>query len=157
DVLAGLQPERRDDVVDLQAGDAFGALEARRPVVGRTARQLARGDHAGGERRERERCGRDNPSGSSRHVPHLTAKNREKGLTIAPRAVDAREPFCCNPTLMTFIRGAGAALAVGLLAAGVAVLAAARWTRPVAEADAAAARGDWDRARASYAAAAARF
>ncbi|HTM24424.1 MAG TPA: hypothetical protein VL225_04470 [Vicinamibacterales bacterium] len=47
--------------------------------------------------------------------------------------------------------------AIALFAAGAAALACARWTRPLADADEAAARGDWDRARASYAAAEARF
>jgi hypothetical protein len=59
---------------------------------------------------------------------------------------------------MTSIRGAaGAAVGIVLLAAGVAAVAAARWTQPIADADAALARGDWDRARALYADAEARF
>ena len=44
-----------------------------------------------------------------------------------------------------------------LLAAGVAAVACARWTRPIADADAALAAGRWDEALASYARAEARL
>jgi tetratricopeptide (TPR) repeat protein len=50
-----------------------------------------------------------------------------------------------------------AAFVIGLLAAGAAAVACARWTRPIAEADAAVAAGQWDRALASYALAQARL
>lgn len=51
----------------------------------------------------------------------------------------------------------GLAVSALLLAAGVAGLAAAAWTRPVAEGDAALARRDFDAARDAYARAEARF
>src|SRR5437870_1859916 len=51
----------------------------------------------------------------------------------------------------------GAALAILLLVAGMAAVACARWTRPIAEADEALAAGRWDEALASYARAAARL
>jgi len=54
-------------------------------------------------------------------------------------------------------RSIGAALALLLLIGGGAALAAARWTAPIAEADAALAAGDVEAARAGYAAAQARF
>lgn len=44
-----------------------------------------------------------------------------------------------------------------LLLAGAAAVVCARWTRPIAEADAALAAEDWDRARAAYASAEARM
>ena len=50
-----------------------------------------------------------------------------------------------------------AGLVAVLLAAGTAALAAAAWTRPVADADAALARQDWDAARDACARAEARF
>src|SRR4051812_8248377 len=46
---------------------------------------------------------------------------------------------------------------VVMLAAGAAAAAAARWTRPIADADAALAAGEWDRAAAGYASAEARL
>ena len=46
---------------------------------------------------------------------------------------------------------------VAVLAAGVAAVAAARWTQPVAEADEALAGGEWERALSAYAAAQSRF
>jgi tetratricopeptide (TPR) repeat protein len=54
-------------------------------------------------------------------------------------------------------RSGRTALAFAACAAGVAALACARWTRPIAEGDAAFARGDWETARAAYAEAEARF
>src|SRR5712692_812688 len=51
----------------------------------------------------------------------------------------------------------GSAAMVLLLVAGAAALAYARWTRPIAEADAALAGGEYARALADYAAAEARF
>jgi tetratricopeptide (TPR) repeat protein len=58
---------------------------------------------------------------------------------------------------MTPRRSLGAGLTTLLLLTGAAALAAARWTRPVAEADAALARRDWDRACDAYARAESRF
>lgn len=51
----------------------------------------------------------------------------------------------------------GAALVILLLGAGVAAVACARWTRPIAEADAALSAGRWEPALAAYAQAGARL
>ena len=56
-----------------------------------------------------------------------------------------------------FVRAAGSAAAVLMLIAGASACAYARWTRPVAEADAALAEGRDDEALARYAAAETRF
>lgn len=59
--------------------------------------------------------------------------------------------------MMSVRRSLGAALVLVLLAAGAAAVASARWLRPMAEADEALAAGDWERARAAYGVAEARF
>jgi tetratricopeptide (TPR) repeat protein len=59
--------------------------------------------------------------------------------------------------MMSLRRSLGAALMLLLLVGGAAAVAAARWMRPIAEADEALDAGDWDRALASYAIAEARF
>lgn len=59
--------------------------------------------------------------------------------------------------MMSARQSAGAALMVLLLLAGAAAVACARWTAPIAEADAALAARQWDRAMDGYARAEARF
>jgi len=59
--------------------------------------------------------------------------------------------------MMSAQRTVGAALVLLLFVAGAAAIAAARWTRPIAEGDEAFAARDWDRARTAYALAEARF
>src|SRR5262249_30177479 len=68
--------------------------------------------------------------------------------------------FCCNSAfapMTTGLKSLGSALMVILLLTGGAAIAYARWSGPTADADAALARGDLERALADYAAAAARF
>src|SRR6478672_10887557 len=59
--------------------------------------------------------------------------------------------------MMSARRSLGGALMLLLLVGGAAALASARWLRPIADADAALAAGDLERARLAYALAEARF